>query len=518
MKFFLYDTLISSKEHLRDIYKENISHSTKRGSGNKTIFIRREILKRLKLWVCCILGLFLICNLDVGWNLTGGLLEEWDTSPLRPYDIEVLSDGTAWLTFFEMALDVGKVFTIDPTDGSTTEFDAPFAARFQTLDRAADDTLWIADNLGRIVHFNPLSGTFSPFSLDPAVFNLSAYPIGIRVAPDGSVWFTCWGDNCIGRFDPDAGTWQRFPSDLADELPDPPIQIVFDDDGMTWFTIRRDVGISPGLGKLDPASGLITIWTEPSLLSPYGIQVVDSMVWFLDHHTNRLVRFNPATETFTSFSTLPDLEDPHFFVVDPDGIFWLTAFVSSAIGTFDPNTETFDSIVLSDPLAHPMGISLSPSGAVWWAETFRSDHGGVGRFIPNRQPDSTGAYANPDCLLPPNHKFFDITIMGVTDPDGDEISIIITSITSDEPTASDNSSGGSKHAPDAYGIGTDTASVRAERSGRGDGRVYVIEFIAIDGRGGESIGRVEVKVPHDKSFRDCLAIDSGQIYDATEIN
>jgi len=108
--------------------------------------------------------------------------------------------------------------------------------------------------------------------------------------------------------------------------------------------------------------------------------------------------------------------------------------------------------------------------------------------------------------------------MGVTDPDGDPVTISIYAITSDEPTESDKGSGGATHAPDASGIGTDTASVRAERSGKADGRVYVIHFTAIDGRGGECEGTVTVNVPHDQSSEDCPAIDSGQNYYATELN
>ena len=138
--------------------------------------------------------------------------------------------------------------------------------------------------------------------------------------------------------------------------------------------------------------------------------------------------------------------------------------------------------------------------------------------LTNTPPDVSEADPSLACLWPPNHKFVEIGIMGVTDPDGDPVTINIVAITSDEPTATDEGSGGAKHAPDASGVGTDTASVRAERSGNGDGRVYVIEFTANDGRGGESEGSVMVKVPHDQSSEDCPAIDSGQDYDATEIN
>jgi hypothetical protein len=46
--------------------------------------------------------------------------------------------------------------------------------------------------------------------------------------------------------------------------------------------------------------------------------------------------------------------------------------------------------------------------------------------------------------------------------------------------------------------------------------VYEITFVASDGIA-ETEGSVLVKVPHDQSG-DCVSIDSGQNYDATEIN
>ena len=100
---------------------------------------------------------------------------------------------------------------------------------------------------------------------------------------------------------------------------------------------------------------------------------------------------------------------------------------------------------------------------------------------------------------------------------GRTVSPSIFAISSDEPTASDKGAGGKRHAPDAFGLGTDTALLRAERSGAGDGRVYVVHFFADDG-GERCKGSVEVRVPHDKRSKDCWAVDSGQDYDATETN
>jgi hypothetical protein len=58
-------------------------------------------------------------------------------------------------------------------------------------------------------------------------------------------------------------------------------------------------------------------------------------------------------------------------------------------------------------------------------------------------------------------------------------------------------------------LGSNQVQLRAERSGTGDGRVYVISFTVADGNGGECSGGVTIGVPHD--MRGTPAVDSGQI-------
>ncbi|MDD1664788.1 MAG: Ig-like domain-containing protein [Methanomicrobiales archaeon] len=136
----------------------------------------------------------------------------------------------------------------------------------------------------------------------------------------------------------------------------------------------------------------------------------------------------------------------------------------------------------------------------------------------NHPPEVTPAGPSAFCLWPPNHKYADVTVDGVTDPDGDPVKITITKITSDEPTESIAGAGGKNHVPDAFGIGTNTATLlRAERSGTGNGRVYVISFEADDGKGGVAEGTVSVCVPHDQS-QACSCKDDGQDYDATGVS
>jgi len=132
----------------------------------------------------------------------------------------------------------------------------------------------------------------------------------------------------------------------------------------------------------------------------------------------------------------------------------------------------------------------------------------------NLPPDCTGAEATPAKLWPPNHTFRDIEIVGVTDPDGDAFTINVDSVFQDEWT---NSADDGDTCPDATGIGTDTASVRAERVGgeigsEGDGRVYWIYFTATDVFGATCSDIVKVRVPHDKKTP---AVDAGPLFDST---
>lgn len=83
---------------------------------------------------------------------------------------------------------------------------------------------------------------------------------------------------------------------------------------------------------------------------------------------------------------------------------------------------------------------------------------------------------------------------GVDDPDGDPVTLAITSVQQDEGVVAASSG---HVCPDAEIDGT-VARLRAERSGGSDGRVYVLGFTAVDGAGASCTGQVRVCVPHDE--------------------
>lgn len=135
----------------------------------------------------------------------------------------------------------------------------------------------------------------------------------------------------------------------------------------------------------------------------------------------------------------------------------------------------------------------------------------VGDGTQNSNPDCSAAAPSVSEIWPPNHIMRDVSVLGVTDPDSDPVSINIDGIMQDEAV---DGAGDGNTAPDGAGVGTSTASVRAERSGLGDGRIYEISFTASDPTGGSCSGTVIVTVPKDQGAQGA-AVNSGAVFDST---
>lgn len=130
-------------------------------------------------------------------------------------------------------------------------------------------------------------------------------------------------------------------------------------------------------------------------------------------------------------------------------------------------------------------------------------------WFPNQDPDCSGAVALMENIWPPNHLLVPVTITGVLDPDGDPVAITVTAITQDEIL---NGIGDGNTCPDGA-IVNGGAQVRSERSGTGNGRVYLVTFVAADDRGGSCEGTVKVVVAHDEGGA-AGAVDDGQNYNS----
>ena len=178
---------------------------------------------------------------------------------------------------------------------------------------------------------------------------------------------------------------------------------------------------------------------------------------------------------------------------DPDG----TALTYSASGlppglAIDLTTGVISGTIVSTAEGTYTVTVRASDDAAFDEETFAW----IVTPILNVPPICTAAATRVD-MWPANHKERYVTIAGVTDPDGGTPRIRFTSILQDEPTDSE----GQGNTKQDAGIESNGARawVRAERTGTGDGRVYIIAFTATDEHDASCSGTVTAGVPHDQS-------------------
>ena len=141
---------------------------------------------------------------------------------------------------------------------------------------------------------------------------------------------------------------------------------------------------------------------------------------------------------------------------------------------------------------------------------------GPSLLIYNNPPDCSNMVAvtkngTKDYLWPPNGNMISMKLQGATDPDGDPLTYYFREIYQDEPltgvTDGEISSG-------AYACSD--ATVRSDRDGSGDGRVYHFEFRVVDDKGAFCEGSIStettarIPVAHDNSELDF--IDGGPLF------
>jgi hypothetical protein len=194
---------------------------------------------------------------------------------------------------------------------------------------------------------------------------------------------------------------------------------------------------------------------------------------------------------------------------DPDGdalTFLWTQTGGPAVSLSDPTSATPSFVAPAVAGTTTLSFRVSVSDG-----QLTSDSAGVAVTVTgqNAPPLCDLARAWPPILWPPIHQMVFVQIKGVTDPDNDRVVINVTKVTQDEPV---NGYADGDTSPDAVILPNSRwVLVRAERSGKGNGRVYQITFDANDRHGGSCTGAVKVKVPRFWM----LPIDDGQLYDST---
>lgn len=203
--------------------------------------------------------------------------------------------------------------------------------------------------------------------------------------------------------------------------------------------------------------------------------------------------------------TVEILEGPHagiedLLATDSEGVFSFS-YVGSSLGLDLVQAEFLTG---PGPVGQPQTPGLLQEHGVATAEVeWLQDEPSA--------PDCNTVVASPFLIWPPNHKMRAVTLHGPDPVDGVESDVTVLYVHQDEPT---NWRGDGNFRPDAE-ISDDgqAVSVRAERTGLVDGRLYIVGFEASLPGGGDCEGEALLGVPHDRG-QGHLPVDSGVRYDS----
>lgn len=279
-------------------------------------------------------GLLLVIS-DAGLadNQTSVSITEW-TVPWensRPRDPYVGAEGLVWF--------VGQkgdyVARLDPTTGDFKRYDLDSGTGPHTV--IVDERgVWYAGNRARHLGLlNPDSGEITKIMM-PGDGPGDVHTMDFTDA--GDIWFTLQGANQIGFMA--AGnrevTLHDVPTDYAR-----PYGLLVADDNRPWATLFG----SYKLARASREGGVTEIELPRENARPRRLALTeDGMVWYVDYAQGYLGRYNPGTGKFSEWRTPAKKNSrPYGMGADHKGRLWFveTGLSPNRLVGFDPETETF---------------------------------------------------------------------------------------------------------------------------------------------------------------------------------
>lgn len=250
--------------------------------------------------------------------------------------------------------------------GATSNFPVISAAR-EPASTAQWLARWVTD--ASLATIAPMAPRGSPQVREYMMPMAQDLPHDVAVDADGKVVITGMFSHQMYRLDPASGDWTMYDIGMY------PHSIGVDRAGRVWFNghFTRD---PEQLGFVDPASGAITLRDIPAhpVLAkvaggpiPYELRIApDGSVWISELGGNRLVRHDPATNTFRTFDMPTPHSGPRRFAFDARGALWIPEYAGGRLARLDPATGRFRQWDLPVKDAAPYVVRVDRErGDVW---------------------------------------------------------------------------------------------------------------------------------------------------------
>ena len=221
-----------------------------------------------------------------------------------------LGENNLWYTTNASSTEIG-VF-----DASTRTWKASYVlpdktAYPHTVRIDKKDNVWFtlaaSEQIGKI---NPKDGQIAIIDLpkaNPIGMPAGTSPYGIAISPvDGRIWYARLFADKVGYVDPETQAVVEYDSPVKG-----PRRLRFDASGKLWLTGYSEGTIAkivPGEKALHSTQLASTVYVMPEFgegytPGPYALAVHPDTqeIWINDTHTDRVYRFNPETEKFSSY-------------------------------------------------------------------------------------------------------------------------------------------------------------------------------------------------------------------------
>jgi streptogramin lyase len=219
----------------------------------------------------------------------------------------------------------------------------------------------------------------------------SIEPHDVIVDGRGTVWFSSFGEQYLGKLDPKTGKLTEF--EIAEHKPGFPTGLLglrSDTEGNLWFGNMYQATIA----KFDPRTETFKFWplegeenidaAQINMVSPQS-SAVDGKVWAQNNGFAGIHRLDVATGKFETFEPFKGMSGPHnVYDVIPDSKnnVYFTDFRQRHIGRIDAGTGAVDLFEIPTPNSAPRRGSMDAQDRLWFGE-YRGDR--IGMFDTRRE-------------------------------------------------------------------------------------------------------------------------------------
>jgi streptogramin lyase len=209
--------------------------------------------------------------------------------------------------------------------------------------------------------------------------NKTIEPHDVVVDHSGTVWYSDFGQQYLGKLDPKSGQVTQYPIPVTKPgYPVGTLDLELDNGGNLWIGDMYQASID----KFDVSTDKFQTWSIPAAMNTDAAQFghlavqgtpADNEVWVKDSDGNNIMRLNLATNTFEN---LKSFTNPHTsrrigsygIHSDSQNNLYLLDFSDNDIGRIDAKTKQLTVYLTPTPGSRPRRGRVDDQDRLWFAE------------------------------------------------------------------------------------------------------------------------------------------------------